>query len=453
MEHPRIVGLSPGTLYLYNQPAANEIKTFTDRAAALRATKPPENMIAVLTEVPGETPATHLFYRGDLKQPRDEIAPADLTIAAPPGSRYFIPPHDPALPTTGRRLAWARHLTDGRHPMIGRVLMNRVWEHHFGRPLVDTPGDFGVLGSRPNLPELLDLLAVELVRDEWSLKRMHKWIMTSTVYRQSSRNDPAKEAIDSANALYWRMPLHRFDAEALRDRMLATAGMLDETLFGPPVPVEDDATGQVVVKSDLPRRSIYLQVLRTKPVSFLTAFDAPVMETNCDRRVSSTVATQSLMMMNSEVVLKRSAALADRLAAKTPLDFPAPEAWNSSGRAGQWQYGAGRYDLLSERVTHFQPLAAWSGSAWQGTGQPADPALAYVSVTRQGGQPCDREHSAIRRWTAPADGTLSIEGRLNHPAATGDGVDGNHRFQPHRSGRPVDRPANRRSPPRPARSK
>ena len=235
------------------------------------------------------------------------------------------------MPTTGRRLTWARHLTDGRHPLLGRVLMNRVWEHHFGRPLIDTPGDFGVLGSRPNLPELLDLLAVELPRDGWSLKRVHKWIMTSTVYRQSSRNDAAKEAIDSANSLYWRMPLRRLDAESLRDRMLATAGMLDPALFGPPVPVEDDATGQVVVKSDLPRRSIYLQVLRTKPVSFLTAFDAPVMETNCDRRLSSTVATQSLMMMNSEVVLKRSAALADRLATKTPLDFPAPEAWNSPG--------------------------------------------------------------------------------------------------------------------------
>ena len=147
--------------------------------------------------MPGETPATHLYYRGDLKQPRDEIAPADLTIATPPGVRFLIPAHDPQLPTTGRRLAWARHLVDGRHPLVGRVLVNRIWLHHFGRPLVDTPGDFGVLGSRPNLPELLDLLAVELVQEGWSLKRLHKQIMTSTVYRQSSHADPAKEAIDA----------------------------------------------------------------------------------------------------------------------------------------------------------------------------------------------------------------------------------------------------------------
>ena len=423
MESPRIGGLSGGTLYLYNPKAAADLKEFGDRAAALRATKPAENMISVLTEVPGETPATHLFYRGDLKQPRDEIAPADLTIATPPGVRFLIPAHDPMLPTTGRRLAWARHLVDGRHPLVGRVLVNRIWLHHFGRPLVDTPGDFGVLGARPNLPELLDLLAVELVNDGWSLKRLHRQIMTSTVYRQSSHGDPAKEAIDSANNLYWRMPLQRLDAEVLRDRMLATAGILDRTMFGPPVPVEDDATGQVVVKSDLPRRSIYLQVQRNKPVTFLTAFDAPVMETNCDRRLSSTVATQSLMMMNSEVVLKRSAALADRLAQQTPVDFPAPGALNIPSGTAQWQFGAGRFDWSSDRVADFRPLPTWNGSAWNGTGQTADPALAYVSLTRSGSLPCDSQHAALRRWTAPADGTLSIDGRLNHPAAAGDGIE------------------------------
>jgi hypothetical protein len=129
------------------------------------------------------------------------------------------------------------------------------------------------------------------------------------------------------------------------------------------------------------------------------------------------------MMMNSEVVLKRAAALADRLAGQTPLDFPAPGTWTFPAGTGQWQFGAGRYDLSSERVVDFRLLPTWSGSTWNGTGQTADPALAYVSLTRQGGQPCDSEHSAIRRWIAPADGLLTIDGRLNHPAAEGDGVD------------------------------
>ncbi|HTU26103.1 MAG TPA: PSD1 and planctomycete cytochrome C domain-containing protein [Pirellulales bacterium] len=427
MESPRVGGLSPGSLYLYSPPAAAELKTFMDRAAAVRATKPAENLISVLSEVPGETPVTHLYYRGDLKQPRDEVLPADLTIASPPGTRFTIPPHDPALATTGRRLAWARHLVDGSHPLVGRVLVNRIWLHHFGRPLVDTPGDFGVLGSRPNLPELLDLLAVELVRCEWSLKRLHRLIMTSTVYRQSSHADAAKEAIDASNGLYWRMPLVRLDAEALRDRMLATAGILDSQQFGPAVPVEADATGQVVVKSDLPRRSIYLQVQRTKPVSFLTVFDAPVMETNCDRRLSSTVATQSLMMMNSQVVLSRAAAFAERLARETPPDFPAPDNWRYQSGAAQWQFGAGHVDCASDRVADFRPLASWTGSAWNGmpgngTAQTSDPALAFVSLSRASAQPCDSLHAAIRRWIAPADGVLSIDGSISHPSAEGDGV-------------------------------
>ncbi|HTU25231.1 MAG TPA: PSD1 and planctomycete cytochrome C domain-containing protein, partial [Pirellulales bacterium] len=365
-EAPLVDRLSAETLYMYNPTALEEILEFAKRAAAVRATKP-DNRISVLTEIPGETPVTHLFHRGDLKQPREEIGPADLTIAAPPGAHYVIAPHDPALPTTGRRLAWARHLVDGSHPLVGRVLVNRIWLHHFGRPLVDTPGDFGVLGARPALPELLDLLAVELVRGEWSLKRLHRLLMTSTVYRQSSHADAAKQAIDPSNSLYWRMPLVRLDAEALRDRMLATAGILDPAQFGPAVPVEADATGQVVVKGDVPRRSIYLQVQRTSPVAFLTVFDAPVMETNCDRRLSSTVATQSLMMMNSEVVLSRAAAFADRLARQTPLDFPAPDTWRYTTGTAQWQYGAGQLDRASDRVTQFQPLSVWTGSAWTGS--------------------------------------------------------------------------------------
>ncbi len=218
------------------------------------------------------------------------------------------------------------------------------------------------------------------------------------------------------------MPLRRLDAEVLRDRMLATSGVLDPALFGPPVAVEDDGAGQVIVKNGVPRRSIYLQVLRTKPVSFLTAFDAPVMETNCDRRLLSTVATQSLMMMNSELVLRQAAALADRLARATPLNFPTPTTDGFSTGANAWQFGTGRWDMVSARVERFRPLANWTGTAWQGAGAAADPASAFVSLDRQGGVPCDMEHAAIRRWTAPADGKLSVNGRVKHEAKTGDGV-------------------------------
>src|SRR5204863_1636888 len=102
------------------------------------------------------------FHRGDYRQPKQAVLPGDLTIAAPEGQRLELPAKDAATATSGRRLAYARHLTDGKHPLVGRVLVNRLWQHHFGRGLVDTPGDFGMLGGRPSHPELLDYLALQL---------------------------------------------------------------------------------------------------------------------------------------------------------------------------------------------------------------------------------------------------------------------------------------------------
>jgi hypothetical protein len=241
-----------------------------------------------------------------------------LTIAAPDGQRFEVPPDDPALPTTGRRLAYARHLVSGRHPLVGRVIMNRLWLHHFGRGLVETPGDFGALGTRPTHPELLDWLADELARGGWGLMRMHRLIVTSTVYRQASRRDPAHDAADGENALYGRYAVRRLDAESLRDKVLAVAGRLDRAPFGSPVPVVEDTVGQVLPDKDSPRRSLYIQARRTKPVSLLAAFDAPAMAVNCDRRTVSTSAPQALVLINSDFTLAHAKALALRLRAETP---------------------------------------------------------------------------------------------------------------------------------------
>ncbi|MGV3724605.1 MAG: DUF1553 domain-containing protein, partial [Actinomycetota bacterium] len=211
--------------------------------------------------------------------------------------------------------------------LLGRVLANRVWLNHFGRGLVDTPGDFGKLGVTPTHPELLDYLAswfgsTEADGAKWSLKKLHKLIMMSTVYRQSSRSDAAKRAVDSDGALYSRFPVRRLDAETLRDRMLAAAGRLDRTQFGPPVPVVEDAVGQIAAKDDAPRRSVYLQTRRTKPVSFLVSFDAPVMTVNCERRISSNSAPQALMLMNSDFVLAQAGHFAARVRKEAPEGLP-----------------------------------------------------------------------------------------------------------------------------------
>ncbi len=307
--HPS-VNISSGNLYQYNQAAADELKKDMAVINAKRGEIPVEDFLSVLNEVPGTVPATFLFHRGDHRQPKEAVKPGDLTIIAPDGRAYKIPDKDAKTSSTGRRLAWARHLTSGKHPLLGRVLANRIWLHHFGRGLVNSPGDFGTLGERPSHPELLDWLADELVRQDWSMKKMHKQIMTSTAYRQSSRAGKGDSADES---LYGRYPLRRLDAETLRDHILAVSGRLDPALFGPPIPVEEDFVGQVTAKNDAPRRSIYLQVRRSRPVSFLAAFDAPTSGINCDRRTNTTAAPQSLMLMNSDFVLKHAGLFAQRL--------------------------------------------------------------------------------------------------------------------------------------------
>jgi hypothetical protein len=345
------LNVNPGVLYQYDPAAAEELKKLQARINAKRAEKPVEDFIAELSEAGGPLPPTRIFHRGDYRQPKGEVQPGDLTIAAPDGRRLEIPPGDPKQPTSGRRLALARHLTGGSHPLLGRVLVNRVWLNHFGRGIVETPGDFGILGTRPTHPELLDWLATELVRQNWSLKRLHKVIMTSTVYRQSSRRDPAQQGADSANALYGRYPLRRLEAETLRDCILAVSGRLDRTIFGSPVPVVEDFVGQVSVPDDRPRRSVYLQARRSKPVAFLAAFDAPAGELNCERRLSGTSAPQALMLMNSDFILKQAGHFAARLTREVPSDPAGPAGLLDRRLTLAWQ-------LAYQRPPESEELAA-----------------------------------------------------------------------------------------------
>jgi hypothetical protein len=423
------VKITAGVLYQYNQPAADELKKDAEQVAAKRAEKPPEDFVAVASEVPGAIPATHLFHRGDYRQPKQEITPGDLTIAAPDGARVEIPADDTALATSGRRLAYARHLMSGRHPLVGRVLANRIWLHHFGRGIVNSPGDFGILGERPSHPELLDWLAVELADQKWSMKRIHKLIMLSTVYRQSSVRSSQALAADGENRLLSHYPLRRLDAEVLRDRMLVAAGRLDTKQFGPPVPVDEDFVGQVLPAGDSPRRSVYLQVRRSKPVSLLTAFDSPVMAVNCDKRITSTSAPQSLMLMNSEFVLAQAKAMAKRLSQETPAGFAdeltQPIAASYASPTSAWQYGFGTVDEMQSATASFAPLPHWTGSAWQGGPALPDANLGWVLLHGQGGHTGENpSHQAIRRWTSPVKGTVRITGKLSHGAEAGDGVRG-----------------------------
>lgn len=428
--------VNPGVLYQFNQKAADELTKDSNTIQAKRAEKPPEDFVSILTEPSGEPPVTAVFYRGDHRQPTNPVKPGDLTIAAPDGERFDIPDKDGNLPTTGRRLAWAKHLVDGKHPLLGRVLANRIWLHHFGRGIVDTPGDFGVLGTRPSHPELLDWLADELVRQGWSLKRMHKLIMMSSVYRQSSlRNDPKATMLDTDGALYSRFSVRRLEAEMVRDRMLSASGRLDPKQFGPAVEVNEDFSGQVHVSGDSPRRSVYIQVRRSKPVSLLSAFDAPVMAVNCDRRIASTVAPQSLMLMNGDFTLKHAEQLARRVRFEPGSDadkaIAASYQPQSADHQSAWQYGYGYIEPATEgetpapAQTRFSPLTHWTGSSWQGGKALPDEVASWALISADGGHPgSDQKRAAIRRWTSPFTGTITITGALRHPSANGDGVRG-----------------------------
>lgn len=326
-EHPGL-NVDAGGLNLFDKEADKKVLARKAEADKLRATKPPEQFLMTLTEVIGEVPDTFLFNRGDHVQPREKIEPGELAILNMK-SPAAIPVKDKALPSTGRRLAYARHLTNGNHPLVPRVLVNRFWLHHFGRGIVNTPADFGVQGERPTHPELLDWLASEFVTGGWKLKALHKLLVTSTVYRQSARNDASLNA-DPDNKLYGRFKLKRIDAETLRDAMLAVSGKLNPELFGPAVPVAVDSFGRVIIGQQKVnanrdpigvdsvggqefRRSIYTQTRRKQPLTVLDAFDAPVMSPNCDVRPSTTVAPQSLLLMNDTFVVNAATQLAERL--------------------------------------------------------------------------------------------------------------------------------------------
>jgi hypothetical protein len=203
--------------------------------------------------------------------------------------------------------------------------------HHFGRGLVSTPGDFGRLGEKPTHPELLDWLGSEFVAGGWSVKKLHRLILTSTAYRQSSVREPKTDGADPDNRLLGRYPLQRLDAESVRDATLCVSGKLNPKPFGPPVPVMEDDAGLFVIgranrdgamyklgDESVPageevRRSVYIQVRRSKPLTVLGAFDWATAEPNCEARNRSTATPQALLLMNGEFALAQARAFAERV--------------------------------------------------------------------------------------------------------------------------------------------
>jgi mono/diheme cytochrome c family protein len=297
-------------------------------------------------------PETHILMRGDFKNKGAVVEPGFLS-ALPPGPP-IVEPKD-VLFVPQRRKALALWLTSPENPLLGRVMINRVWQGHFGDGIVRTPNDFGRQGDAPTHPALLDWLAVEFAERGWSMKQMHRMIMLSSVYRTSSVAEEESLTADPENFLLSRAPRRRLDGDSLRDSILAVAGTLNLKMGG--VGVIPPLTREEILAARFPnlwpanpdsaehnRRSIYLQMKRSLTLPLLQIFDAPDTATSCSRRERSTVAPQALALMNGEFAATEADQFAARIkkTAGDNLEVSVDTAWNLA---------FGRTPVNSERET------------------------------------------------------------------------------------------------------
>ena len=294
--------------------------------------KPPPEGLTV-TDAAAEPEKSYLLLRGEAARQGPEVTLGFLSVLSKDDAVKVRRPAGTA--TTFQRTALAEWMTDvdgGAGRLLARVIVNRLWQHHFGEGLVRTPNDFGAQGERPTHPELLDWLAGELIAGGWKLKPLHKLLMTSAVYVQDDSYDEARAKVDVVDRLWWRRRPLRLEAEALRDSILAVSGKLDLKMYGPAVkpalPPEamagrnkDDVVARP--KEDGPdqwRRGVYLFTKRSLPTPLLETFDAPNPSGSCGRRAQSTVATQALALLNDGFVRRQAGELARRVESEAGVD-------------------------------------------------------------------------------------------------------------------------------------
>lgn len=340
------------------------------------------------------------------------------------------------------RLELAQAIASDKNPLTPRVLVNRIWQHHFGAGLVRTPSDFGVRGEPPTHPELLDWLAATFMEQGWSIKQLHRTILLSSAWQQSSAHKPAAQMKDPENRLLWKMNRRRLEFEPLRDSLLLAAGRLDLTIGGRSVNIHENAG----------RRGLYAFVDREDVPGLLAAFDLPNPDTTTAVRSETTVPQQALYLMNSPLMVEQAKNLALRTADETEMasrlrklyrlalardpdndeQALAEEFFRIEAPAeiaavptSPWQFGSGRYDGATKRVQDFAPLPYFTGQMWQASGVVPDPTWQYLRVFASGGHPgASDAQCSVRRWVAPKAGQLSIAGVFKHDAEQGNGVQG-----------------------------
>lgn len=386
----------------------------------------------------------------DAEKPKD----SNVLIKGNPGNRGPVVPrhffsilsgdNPPPFKDGSGRLELARDIASKDNPLTARVIVNRVWLYHFGEGLVRTPDDFGTRGDTPSHPELLDYLASRFMEEGWSIKKLHRWIMLSSVYHQSSDGNPHYEQIDPENRWLWRMNRRRLDFEALRDTILAIGGDLDMTVGGKPVKLDSEPYSL--------RRTVYGYVDRRNVPNMYQAFDFASPDLTTGKRESTVVPQQALFMMNNSLVVEQARNVVRRadfkaqaggeahvkmlyeliyqrnpseIEMKLALDYLNSDAaaeWQTNAQSA-WEYGFGAFDPATKHTKVFAPMGTFTNRAWQPGGKIPDPRFKGLALTVDGGTPI-KSLAVIRRWTSPREGFISIEGTLIHPSKDGDGVEG-----------------------------
>ena len=296
-----------------------------------KLTPRPQTIRTTYGAVSTTPPVTYVLSRGDVTLPRNAVGPGALSAVTALKADFIIPAN---APEPDRRKALAAWITDIKNPLTSRVMVNRIWQWHFGTGLVSTPNDFGSNGEKPSNQPLLDWLAHTFMNAQpeygpaWSIKKMHRLIVTSKTYRQSSRPNPAASMVDADNRLLWRFAPRRLEAEVIRDSMLMAAGNLNPAKGGPSYrPFTVSAYGSkfyALVDADTPdfnRRTLYRMGVHSARSPLLESLDCPDLSSKTPKRSVSTTPTQALEMMNDSFVIRQSRVLASRILAQVKGDL------------------------------------------------------------------------------------------------------------------------------------
>lgn len=340
------------------------------------------------------------------------------------------------------RFELAKAIVSPKNPLTARVIVNRVWQYHFGHGIVSTPSDFGIQGARPSHPELLDHLATWFMRHGWSIKKLHRYIMQSATYQQQSISYASGEKIDPENKLLWRMNHRRQDFETMRDILLQVSHQLDTKIGGKSI------NGISAISNK--RRAIYTSIDRQRVPGLLRTFDFPSPDVSSGSRNSTSVPGQSLFLMNHPLILKSAQILGkeseqainptvgiqllyQQILQREPTSLELTEMLNflktdkqqrqPQLTKSQWEYGYGAYDLKLKKLLSFTPLPHWNGKQYQGGENLPDPKIGWVFLDPTGGHPGnDMNHVAVIRWRAPESMTVSVKGVLQHEISHGNGI-------------------------------